>query len=585
MNKAKNCPYTISYLYRYIFFEIMTHHPFFKFNLINVVVSVFFVFGLTQQAYAQPYKFEIDGIVREGDKNLSGAKISVSKNGAYVSEVATGSNGRFFFALEPEAKYLIEVSKPGFVTKRISFITNTDGESGPYRDFIFNVVIFRYVNGLNTSMFKEPIAEIFFNKAETNLDFDTELSARNKEEEQEIFDDLKKLRGEGTPESEEKLAKNTEAANQQELQLEAKREKAKAAYVAANGGSGQILIDDSKAKAEADRLAKIDADKAIKARLAAEAKAKVEADRLAKLEADKNSKAEADRLAAEAKNKIEADRLAKLEADKNAKAEADRLAAEVKNKVEADRLAKLEADKNAKAETDRLAAEAKNKIEADRLAKLEADKNAKAETDRLAADAKNKIEADRLAKLDADKNAKAETDRLAVEAKNKIEADRLAKLESDKNSKAEADRLAAEAKNKIEADRLASLELTNKEKNAADLAAQQAEQKKIDDARRISQEKIDAENALKKNDESDYIIQRDKARQAAAARGEKMTAEQEELFRISYESRIRAQKATKEKADADLKAQEELLKKVQENKEKARLERLEKLKKQNTGGK
>ena len=440
MNKAKNCPYTISYLYRYIFFEIMTHHPFFKFNLINVVVSVFFVFGLTQQAYAQPYKFEIDGIVREGDKNLSGAKISVSKNGAYVSEVATGSNGRFFFALEPEAKYLIEVSKPGFVTKRISFITNTDGESGPYRDFIFNVVIFRYVNGLNTSMFKEPIAEIFFNKAETNLDFDTELSARNKEEEQEIFDDLKKLRGEGTPESEEKLAKNTEAANQQELQLEAKREKAKAAYVAANGGSGQILIDDSKAKAEADRLAKIDADKAIKARLAAEAKAKVEADRLAKLEADKNSKAEADRLA-------------------------------------------------------------------------------------------------------------------------------------------------AEAKNKIEADRLASLELTNKEKNAADLAAQQAEQKKIDDARRISQEKIDAENALKKNDESDYIIQRDKARQAAAARGEKMTAEQEELFRISYESRIRAQKATKEKADADLKAQEELLKKVQENKEKARLERLEKLKKQNTGGK
>merc|ERR550532_3600287 len=131
---------------------------------------------------------------------------------------------------------------------------------------------------------------------------------------------------------------------------------------------------DRQADVEAHRLAKQEAD--LKAKEEAQ---KAEADRLAAIEAAKQ--AEADRLAAE---KAEADRLAAIEEAK--KAEADRLAAE---KEEADRLAAIEA---AKAEADRLAAiEAAKKAEADRLAAIEEAK--KAEADRLAAE---KEEADRL---------------------------------------------------------------------------------------------------------------------------------------------------------------------------------------------
>ena len=128
--------------------------------------------------------------------------------------------------------------------------------------------------------------------------------------------------------------------------------------------------------AEAERLAKEEADRKAKA---------VEAERLAKEEAEKKAKA------------AEKERLAKEEADRKAKA------------AEAERLAKEEADRKVKAaETERLAKE-----EADRKAKAaEAERLAKEEADRKAKEA----ETERLVKEEADKKAKAaETERLAKE--------------------------------------------------------------------------------------------------------------------------------------------------------------------------
>ena len=228
-------------------------------------------------------------------------------------------------------------------------------------------------------------------------------------------------------------------------------------------------------KAEADRLAKLEADR----------KAKEQTDRLAalKVEQDRQARIVGEQRAKEAKDaadrKAEADRLAAVEAARKAKEEADRLAA---LKAEQDRLAKLEAERKAKEEADRLAA---LKVEQDRQARLVAEQRAKdakdtadrkAEVDRLAvleAARKAKEEADRLAKLEADR--KAEADRLArLEAARKAqeEADRLAKLEGDR--KAEVDRLAkleTERKAKEEADRLAALEAERTARDAQQLLA------------------------------------------------------------------------------------------------------------------
>jgi hypothetical protein len=75
----------------------------------------------------------------------------------------------------------------------------------------------------------------------------------------------------------------------------------------------------NQAKADAERIAKLEA----------EAKAKGETQRIAKLEADAKAKADAERIAkleADANAKAEVERIAKLEADANAKAEVERIA-------------------------------------------------------------------------------------------------------------------------------------------------------------------------------------------------------------------------------------------------------------------
>ncbi len=160
-------------------------------------------------------------------------------------------------------------------------------------------------------------------------------------------------------------------------------------------------------------------------------KAEAEADRLARIEAERKAKAEAERLA-----RIEAEK----KAERKAEAEAERLARiEAEKKVEADRLARIEAERKAKAEAERLARiEAERKAEAERLARIEAERKAEAELARI--EAEKKAEAERLARLAADERARAETERLArIEAEARTRAEAAAARER----AAEAARLAA----------------------------------------------------------------------------------------------------------------------------------------------
>ncbi|MEZ5857259.1 MAG: protein kinase [Hyphomicrobiaceae bacterium] len=194
-----------------------------------------------------------------------------------------------------------------------------------------------------------------------------------------------------------------------------------------------------RAKEEADRLARIAAEK--KAQEEAQRRAKEEADRLARIAAEKKAQEEAQRRAKE-----EADRLARIAAEKKAQEEAQRRA-----KEEADRLARIAAEKKAKEEADRRAKE-----EADRLAKIAAEKKAREEADRLAkeaADRRAKELADRIARLAAERQA-----REAAQQKAREEAERAARLAAEQRAREDAERaarLAAEQKAKEDAEKAA----------------------------------------------------------------------------------------------------------------------------------
>ena len=236
------------------------------------------------------------------------------------------------------------------------------------------------------------------------------------------------------------------------------------------------IAEELAAKAEADRLAAIEAAKiqAEKDRLAAEAAALAEKERLASEAAAK--KAEEERLAAEAAaKKAEQDRIAAELAAAKAEEEA-RLAEEARLKAEAE--AKAAEEARLKAEEDaRIAEEARLKAEEEaRIAEEEA---AKAEADRIAAEiAAAKAEEERLAaeaKAKAEEEARLESERIAAEEAAAL-AEEEARLKAEYDAKLEADRIKAEeAKEKAEEDaRIAEEKALQAEKDKAIADAQKA---------------------------------------------------------------------------------------------------------------
>lgn len=153
-------------------------------NLLTAItVLSFFVY---QQASAQfnainTGKLQVYASVNKqaGDnlENISKATVTlyedVEKNCNWngVQELKTRSNGNFSLNLDYNSKYMIEVEKKGFVTKRITFDTDVFGSTIASQDFYFVVSM---VEGQNPATWQMPVANVFY--AVDKNKFDYELS-------------------------------------------------------------------------------------------------------------------------------------------------------------------------------------------------------------------------------------------------------------------------------------------------------------------------------------------------------------------------------------------------------------------------
>ena len=195
-------------------------------------------------------------------------------------------------------------------------------------------------------------------------------------------------------------------------------------------------------------------------------------------------------------------------------------------------------------------------LTADQVTSLHNDETTKAQAEKERLE-REKAEADRLAKEKAERE-KAESDRLAKEKaeREKAEADRLAKEKAEKE-KAEADRLAKEKaeREKAEADKLAKEKAEREKAEANKLAKEKAEREKAE-ADRLAKEKAEREKA-------------EAAVKAEKERLEKETAVKAEKERLEKET---ATKAEKERLEKEVKAVEETVTKLKDNK--AQLEKL-----------
>ncbi|HXB13225.1 MAG TPA: hypothetical protein VNZ45_14660, partial [Bacteroidia bacterium] len=147
--------------------------------LISVCSVLLFSLHLAAQNNTPPptstWTIEVKGMVTENDKKLPGSVITVYEGANAVSTV-NSSDGKFDLTLEQDKDYTITFTKPGYITKRISFSTkNVTGERGKFGFTAFTideVDIFPEMEGTDIDkILQQPVAKIEYDAKYHNGDF------------------------------------------------------------------------------------------------------------------------------------------------------------------------------------------------------------------------------------------------------------------------------------------------------------------------------------------------------------------------------------------------------------------------------
>jgi len=335
----------------------------------------------------------VDGRVMEGSRKLDKAVITLYKNGQVDKKAKTPTTGKFTFMLLPDNDYLIEISKVGYVSKKISISTKdvpADKVKKGFPPYPIQISLFKEIEGLDVSILEQPIGKVKYDEKKDNFYEDQTYT-------KQVQTKLKKL--------------------SRELEVKQAAEAKKAEQVAARA-SAQAAADEraaTSAKIKADAAAKREAAAASREQASAEAAAKKKA-------ADEARRKEAEESAA--KRKAEQDARAKATADAAAKKKEED---EARRKAAADAAAKKKAeDEAARIKAEEEAAKKKAAEEAKRRAEEEAKRKAEEE-----AAAKKKAEEE--AKIKATEEAAAKK-KAAAEAKQKADEEAREKALDDKYS-------------------------------------------------------------------------------------------------------------------------------------------------------
>ena len=128
-----------------------------------------FIFLVTGSYVYDTIQLNVQGIVTHNGSNLNGAVINVLLNSKKESQVISRKNGRFNFAVDYGEDYVVEVSKDGFITKKIIISTKIDEDiigSGGVTEGFFDLQIpmIEMIHGLKTSVFNRPVKKYVFDR-------------------------------------------------------------------------------------------------------------------------------------------------------------------------------------------------------------------------------------------------------------------------------------------------------------------------------------------------------------------------------------------------------------------------------------
>ncbi len=199
----------INITFRFIFREMNMKPKIFQFRLKNLPALLFgahllFAGLIGSNVFGQSpaWTIEVKGAVTEYNRKLAGAVITVFANNSPVNTI-NSRDGKFDFNLSPDNDYTITFTKPGYITKRISFSTkNVPDERGkhgfdPYTS-ISEVDIIPLMKGGDfesraDQLLLQPVAKVAYsptlNGGKGDFTYDADYSASMREKLQKIIDD------------------------------------------------------------------------------------------------------------------------------------------------------------------------------------------------------------------------------------------------------------------------------------------------------------------------------------------------------------------------------------------------------------
>jgi len=145
------------------------------------------------------WNIKVDGRVTYENKRLSGAVVTLMQNSRKIQEIITPLSGKFIFVLKPGNEYLIEVSKPGFVQKILSFSTkNIPDEvvADGFPTFPVEISLFEDIEGLNTSILDYPVGRIAYSLVYDEFGIDRNYARSIEADLQALYKQLRLLRRE-----------------------------------------------------------------------------------------------------------------------------------------------------------------------------------------------------------------------------------------------------------------------------------------------------------------------------------------------------------------------------------------------------
>ncbi len=154
----------------------------------NLIYIIGFLL-ITQISWASSGKVHFRGTV-SNDKNvaLQGAFVQVNRNASLFNVLTANADGQYAFDLPIDGEYDVIISKPGYVTKR--YVVSTIGVPEEKLDklplYVADVMLFNYYDGIDYSLFDEPMNKYRYNSVNNNMDYDEAYLKSMKEAMKEV---------------------------------------------------------------------------------------------------------------------------------------------------------------------------------------------------------------------------------------------------------------------------------------------------------------------------------------------------------------------------------------------------------------